>query len=352
MQLRNHTNNFDGLRLIAACMVLVYHSYPLLYRDYYHDWLFNLTGCSSSGSICLDVFFIISGYLITQSFIRQPNCIQFFRSRILRIYPALIAALLIGVFIIGVIFTTLSLSQYFSNYYTWRYFGGLSLYKVQFFLPQVFAEAYHHNHAINGSIWSLSYEWTMYVMLFLMGTIGLLQPKKIFLALHLIVIATAIYFDTHPQLTTQIYLGIRTSFIAHLYGLFMGGALLYIYRDKIKINNWIALITLLIWALSFHTNCCAVISNIALPILIVWIAFAPFKLLKLITATGDYSYGIYIFGFPVQQIIIHLFHGLLNIYLFQFLSLAISLGIAILSYHFIEKQALKWKPNLLQNSLK
>ncbi len=343
MQLRQHQNNFDFLRLMAAMMVVVYHSYPLLYANYYHDWLFNLTGHCSSGSICLDVFFVMSGFLITQSYCRRPTCIEFFKGRVLRIFPALMVSMLLIVLVVGAIFTQLSWQDYFTNAYTWRYFVGLSLFKLQFNLPQVFTENFHHTSSVNGSIWSLSYEWTMYALLFFFGKIGFLKPTKINLILHGLIIGLMVYLDVHPSLTTISFLGIKSVIIVHLYSLFMMGSWLFLLKDKININHLTALVVFMIWVLTFHTVYCAIISVIAIPILVIWFAFLPINIFKKITATGDYSYGIYVFGFPIQQIIIQLTKGNIGIYQMIGLSLFLSLAVAILSYHFIEKPVLNWK---------
>ena len=343
MQERLHQNNFDFMRLIGACTVIVYHSYPLHFEKYYHDWLYDLTGYCSTGSISLDVFFVISGYLITQSFIRRPNFVDFFKARILRIFPALIVAMMLSVFLLGSIFTKATLSDYFSNAYTWRYFVSVSLFKMQFNLPQVFSENYHHTNSINGSIWSLSYEFTMYIFLFFLGVVGLLKPTTINIIIHALLIAIMVYLDMHPDLTTKTFFGIQTTRIVHLYSLFMMGSWLFILKDKIKIDYKIALLVLLIWIGSFHTKYCAWIAVFAVPVLTIWFAYLPIGIFKKITASGDYSYGIYVFGFPIQQIIIHCTKGTLGIYPLIFWSLFFSITVAILSYHFIEKRALKWK---------
>jgi peptidoglycan/LPS O-acetylase OafA/YrhL len=118
---------------------------------------------------------------------------------------------------------------------------------------------------------------------------------------------------------------------------------LFLLKDKIKITHAVALITLLIWVATFHSVYCSIFAVVAVPVLVIWLAYLPINFLKKITTTGDYSYGIYIFGFPIQQIIIHCTKGCIGIYPLIIYSLIGSITIAILSFHFIEQPFLMRK---------
>ena len=328
---------------MGAITVVVYHSYPLLYSKYYHDWLYDLTGYSSSGSISLDVFFVISGFLITQSYCRNSSAQVFFKARMLRIFPAYLMSMLIIALLIGPVFTTLPILDYFENLDTWRFFIGIGLFKLQFYLPQVFTQSYHHTNSVNGSVWSLSYEWVMYFFLFLFGQIGLLKPTKLNISLHAIIIVIMVWFDLNPEFTTIKIAGIQSSIIVHLYCLFMVGSWLFLLKDKFKINHTIGIVTCMVWVATFHTIYYPICALLAIPIMVIWIAHLPINFLRKITSTGDYSYGIYIFGFPIQQIIIQITKGNIGIYPMIISSLFLTLLVAILSFHFIEAPFLKRK---------
>lgn len=110
----------------------------------------DLFGLPAAGSIGRIYFFSISGYLIAQSWDNDPNPYRYITRRALRIFPALIANTVLTVFIIGPLFTSLSLSKYFSNSQTWGYFSNIFLYNT-YSLPGVFEHNTYPN-AINGSL--------------------------------------------------------------------------------------------------------------------------------------------------------------------------------------------------------
>ncbi|MEN9523646.1 MAG: hypothetical protein RL065_2023, partial [Bacteroidota bacterium] len=101
--------------MIGASTVVVNHAYPLLTGKVNHDWLEKLTGTLGTGTFVLDIFFVISGYLITQSLLSKNNAVDFFRARCKRIFPALFASLILSVFVVGFLATQLSANEYFKN---------------------------------------------------------------------------------------------------------------------------------------------------------------------------------------------------------------------------------------------
>jgi peptidoglycan/LPS O-acetylase OafA/YrhL len=151
-----------------------------------------------------------------------------------------------------------------------------------------------------------------------------------------------IYLDNHSEYTTIKLFGIESTRIVNLYVYFMMGSLLYQFKNMWQIKWPIAIAVLLIWIASFHTNYCTTISFLAIPILTIWSAFLPINFLQKITSTGDYSYGIYVYSFPIQQLIIYYTKAQLTIEMMLLLSFLFTLPIAILSYHFIELPALRF----------
>jgi len=125
----------------------------------------------------------------------------------------------------------------------------------------------------------------------------------------------------------------------------MMGSLLYIFNKKFEVKWFFALAILLIWVASFKSEYCSIVSFFAIPILTIWVAFLPIPLLQKITSSGDYSYGIYIYSFPIQQLIIYYTSAQLSIFQMIIWSFVCTLPIAILSYHFIELPAINYKFN-------
>ncbi|MFM2224388.1 MAG: hypothetical protein RJA07_590 [Bacteroidota bacterium] len=346
---RQHKNNFDLLRLIGASTVVINHAYPLLTGNVNHDWFEKLNGTFGTGTLVLNIFFVISGYLITQSLLAKNNAIDFFIARCKRIFPALFFSIILSVFVVGLLATKLSSIAYLSQIDTWKYFVSMSVFKLRFSLPQVFTEPYFHSSSVNGSIWTLAYEWVMYISIFMFGMIGVLQSKWKYLLLHLVIIAAMIFLDQHPQLTTIRLFGIESTRIVNLYVYFMLGSLLFIFKDKFEIKWFYALAIFLIWVVSFKTEYCSIISFFAISILTIWIAFLPISFLQKLTSSGDYSYGIYVYSFPIQQLIIYYTSAQLSILQMIILSFVGTFPIAILSYHFIELPVIKYNFTTLKS---
>src|SRR5882762_7976735 len=150
-------NNFNSLRLLFAVFVVISHCYPLSGATT-GDYLNRLTnGQVSFSFIGLSGFFIISGYLCFQSLERSHTLVSYFWKRIRRIYPGLIAMLLMTVLLCGVVYEG-SWVDYFSSRSVWTYLSSnLLLVKQQMEIDGVFTHN-PYNPAINGSLWSLLYE--------------------------------------------------------------------------------------------------------------------------------------------------------------------------------------------------
>jgi peptidoglycan/LPS O-acetylase OafA/YrhL len=300
-----------------------------------------LTGTLGTGTFVLDIFFVISGYLITQSLLSKNNAVDFFRARCKRIFPALFASLILSVFVVGFLATQLSANEYFKNADTWKYFVSGSVFKLRFTLPQVFTEPYFHSNSVNGSIWTLAYEWVMYFTIFLFGIVGVLKSNLKYFLLHSALIVIMIFLDQNPQLTTVKLFGIESTRMVNLYVFFMMGSLLFIFKDKVEVKGYYVALLFIVWVVSWHTHFSSVIAFFFIPLFTIWIAFLPIPFLQKLTSSGDYSYGIYVYSFPIQQLIIYYSSAQLGIFQMIIWSFVCTIPISILSYHFIELPILK-----------
>ena len=160
-----HRNNLTALRWFAACLVLYGHAFVFLGlpEPLFLQWV-------PLGPLGVYIFFAISGYLVAQSWQRDPSVPRFLAKRALRIFPGLLVCTLLSVFVLGPWLTTLDMATYWRNEHTRGYFTNMALY-MTYHLPGVFAQN-RLPHAVNGSLWSLPIEFFMYLLLALLGMLA------------------------------------------------------------------------------------------------------------------------------------------------------------------------------------
>ena len=330
-------NNFHLLRVIAAFLVFWGHSYVFLglTEPLFLGFKF--------GPLGVIIFFTISGYLISESWSRDDNLIRFFAKRALRILPALVIFVLIAIFILGPFVTTLSVKEYFSNKYTYYYLRNI-FFHISYYLPGVF-ENLRVANAINGSLWSLPVEVAMYILLAL-GSFVTSSKRFIYLTLFIISAVVSIFWANRTDKMVVIYAtDLRQIFITGTY--FWAGAVFFAFDLKRYCSIPRVVISLVILVVLSREPFIVIlypVSLILLPYLILSFGLSPsLKELEWVTKPGDYSYGFYIYSFPIQQLIVMLKPDLdLSIYLV--VCLLLTLPIAFMSWKIIEKPALLMKP--------
>ena len=168
-------NNFDFVRLVAASMVLYSHHFILAGRPEEPK----VFGIISFGHLAVVMFFSLSGYLVTQSWQSDPHIFRFAMRRILRIWPALAAAVIFCALILGPLVTSSPLIDYFENGGTWSYFKNLIIPRA-FHLPGVF-ENNPYPLSVNGSLWTIPIEVLCYMVLGAAGFLGLMKKRSVWL---------------------------------------------------------------------------------------------------------------------------------------------------------------------------
>lgn len=333
----NRSNNFDFLRLLFASLVIVSHSYPLTGKP---EEIGILThGQLDLGSLSVHCFFIMSGYLIMMSLQRSKSPQEYIWKRLLRLYPAYIVLLILTMLFLPVIYTG---SNIFSEKSFWSYFpNALSLYKIQYEVNGIF-ENNPYPKAINGSLWSLSYEFTMYLIL-----VFLFSFRK---SKSLIFIIVVIFLISFYCTTTQTGLLGRTMkkiFLqpAEFYRLctyFIAGSCLVFVNLK-KINfSWLKYLLFFSLIVSLYFGIYKNLSYLLLPILILLIGTSTTQYISNIgKKIGDISYGVYIYGFIVQQTLMYYFR--LETIPLMLASMVITYILSYASWHLIEKKMLTYK---------
>ncbi len=342
-ELNRFSNNFDFLRLFAATLVIFSHCYPLLLGITNLD-PFTLLNYSeiTLGTLAVFIFFIISGYLITISWKKDPFLDNFFLKRILRIYPGYIVVIFGTSFFLGVILTNLSIFEYFKNFDYIGFIYNFSILK-QVYLPGVFQNNPVPD-AVNGSLWILFWEFKMYVLIALLGFFGFLNKKIITL---LIIVYSLVWYSWDMKL-----LFIQNNIILnHLLSpnpvYFLIGSFFALRNEK-AYDYRIAIFLLIAWIIALKSIIFVPFSFIALPYIILTFAHTKIPLINKFWIFGDFSYGLYIFAFPIQQTIVMIAGKHLTISTFFISSFFITLGFAIVSWKMIESNALKLKTRLLK----
>lgn len=328
-----NSNNLTALRWLAALMVLYGHAFVFLGQ---HEPLF--LGMMPLGPLGVWIFFAISGYLIMQSWTHDPHLLRFLLKRALRIFPALTVCILLSIFVLGPSLTTLDMAAYFKSPITWGYLDNIWLY-ITYQLPGVFATN-KVPHAVNGSLWSLPVEFFMYLVVALLGLLK--APRWAWAILALVFIAVSItWARVSPDMLVIYRTDVRQVVICGTY--FVVGAAFYRYQMARFFNlSSVGALTVLWLCLSVSPDLFILGSWFILPFITLGFGLANGAWLSKLTRY-DYSYGIYIYAFPVQQSLIYLYpQQTLSEHLLT--AGPITILLAGLSWHLIEKRALSYKP--------
>lgn len=328
-------NNITLLRHFAAFFVLISHSFDLT-GNFNNEFLRKISGQHISFSkIGLIIFFFISGFLITQSLIFSASIKQFIWKRFLRIYPALIVLMILTVFVLGTFFTTMPLKQYFASSKTWEYLFGASLIRLRFVLPGVF-----HGEGVNGSLWTLPIEFRLYLLLALLSIVGIIKKRLLFFGFILAFTAIAVFV-----ITISFQSNVLSYFIPYLsWGIyFFAGSFVFFIKDKIILDYRILIVLIILWILARDIEIVNVISEIiCFSYFTLWMSFNTPVVFSNFFKENDFSYSMYLYAYPLQQIIIFESGGISPLKLIL-LSLPGLIPLCWASWNFIEKPSLKLK---------
>ena len=327
-------NNFDAIRLVAALSVILSHAIFISQGVEANDPLNLLTGNQCMlGLAGVFVFFAVSGFLITQSFEQTQSPLRYLVKRCLRIFPAYYVCLILTALVLGPIVTTLSVSDYFHRPEPWNYLFYNSFFDIRIHeLPGVLFVNNAVGLEVNGALWSLGCEFDMYLMVMVLGMLRLL---KLPVCLALLALGMAcIHF---PALDFLGGWGWTLSFFA-------SGMVLYKLRHTRVFDGRVALGALAGLALTIPLRQFILLFPVFGCYLALYLALHPKLPIIRATRFGDLSYGLYIFGWPSEQIVIWLLHGQANWWEEFLLATLLAGGLAFCSWHLIEKRALRLKP--------
>ncbi|MEO7336525.1 MAG: acyltransferase [Caldimonas sp.] len=341
-------NNFDFLRFFFASLVVLSHSVPLSTGNESTEPLALITqGQITFGTLAVNCFFIISGFLILHSWVADPSTSQFLKKRCLRIYPAFLIVALLDAFLIAPGFS--------QNGYQ----GVDGRFTIDFALnalrldAKVAAPSFQSNPAsgtVNGSLWSISYEFWCYIGVLALGLAGLALKRRLVAAMLIVCIVLGFVFEWR-HLTPSGWIFGRVfgypPFWARLLPYFLAGMVFYVFRDRIRYSLGGALIATASLAVAcWIPHGLTIVLPIAGAYLIFWFAFLSIPRLRSFTRYGDFSYGIYLYSFPLLQIVaywsVQANGKALSPWSLFLVAWPLSIGCAAISWHLLEKHCIGW----------
>lgn len=334
-------NSFGFIRFAAALLVVFSHSYSI--GNFGTEPLSRVSGGQADfGSLAVAIFFIVSGFLIARSFLTTRGTGRYLWRRALRILPGYWACLLVTAFGFGLGAWLLdhgSVSGFLSSHPSpWEYVHN-NLFVAINRWDAAGAFATNPHHGINGSLWTLIYEVRAYLLLAVLGTLGLLRRRPI-VVIGLVTFMWVL-FVTHRTLAASFALPFYDPFFLRFTIFFLLGAITYILRDHIPFDGRLAVCCAIALVAGSLTHTYRTIEFIPLTYLCLWAAIAlPFVKFNVRT---DLSYGMYIYAWPIQQSLTRL--GVNRATLVPYFAAAVcaTLGMAWASWRFVERPALQFK---------
>jgi peptidoglycan/LPS O-acetylase OafA/YrhL len=303
-QIRLH--NLDLLRFLAAWVVLFSHSWPLALGPGHISRADQLAHAAlplfvNLGEVAVGVFFILSGFLITRSLLTGQDYLRFLAARVLRIYPAILVNTPLVVFGLGLAFTSLPALDYLTAGGTWSYlFNNMRLFGIDYTLPGVFSGNPYPN-AVNGALWTLPYELGAYALTAGLYAVGILSPSRWRSVRVTVLWAALAAMNLWPEYSilsrekTLLLLCYMTGTIAYVTGLFQS-------KQHIGRDIFVSMAVLALWGLAFQQGW-TVARVLGITVLADLILLLALQLPQLPFWRADLSYGMYIYAFPVQQML-------------------------------------------------
>ncbi len=326
----NRHNSFDLLRLGAALAVIFCHHYFIVGYEV-PSWMH----APMIGGVAVMSFFTISGYLVMGSWLRSPDLLGFAFKRLLRLWPGMLAAVLLNVFVFGLLFTSLSASEFLTHPQTQSYFKNLLLYDDVVKLPGVF-EKNPLATLMNGVLWTIPMEVMCYAVLAAVGCLGVFRQRWL---------GTAVLVGYIAVFVLK-YNADFTGTMMHWYeypAYFACGALLALHRERFLAHGSAIVFGLVPIALFFwftglqHTS-----GLVILPALLVYLGHQKSAISHWYSRGGDPSYGIYLSGCPIAQSVYAVWPQM-NFYSSMALTAVLSIALGYVLWHYVESPALALK---------
>ncbi|WP_321951049.1 acyltransferase family protein [Paraburkholderia bannensis] len=331
-----HRNNFNLLRLLFAVGVIFSHSFELLRHL---DPLEGLSAGMSVGTLGVCGFFLLSGYLTAQSWTHEPRSLAFLKKRALRLYPAFIVASALSVFVVGPLGA--STAHYFSDWSAHKFFADLVGLR-QPRTPDVFVNS--PVPSVNGSMWTITFELRCYLLMTVLGLCGAMKRRWAILVLAVAVNGAALYGAPLQAGEQGDALFGVSGFMLWFASLYLAGVCFYLFREHLPLRGRYAAIALVGFGAALFAP--AAVMRAATVTLGAYCLFyvgqrqSPW--LAKLRMRDDLSYGLYLYGWPVTQLLALWLPAIAPLALFASVT-AICVPLAFVSWRGIESPALRLK---------
>ena len=350
--LAGRVNSFGLLRLVLASAVIFSHAFYI--GGWGHDpFLDVFRGQETIGGVAVLGFFAISGYLIAKSAMTNDPA-QFIWRRALRIFPAFWVVLILTALLVGPVFWVLE-GNALSTYFTvgqggpfWYIIGNADLTIRQYGIHDIFAATTPYGltagPVFNGSLWTLSYEWACYLMLWAFILFGVMSRARILitvLAAFLLIVRIA--GEVVPGAGAEILPFLGDNIRVSLTLMFLWGSTFAIWSRRIPLDWRLAVLSVAVVVVTLRYGGFSVLGYPSFAYLLLWLAATLPRQVQWVGAKNDYSYGIYVYGFLIQQITAYFGWYTWGYWPWSLVCLAIAAGCAWLSWHLVEKRAMALK---------
>ncbi|MHC2435551.1 peptidoglycan/LPS O-acetylase OafA/YrhL [Bradyrhizobium sp. USDA 4451] len=328
---RNRPAGFDYMRIVLAASIIGLHSTNVTLGL---GRALEIQSTLRIGvAMILTLFFALSGFLVTASLLRCKSLISFLGLRLLRIAPALAVETTLSAVIIGPAFTELPLAQYFADPKFHAYFLNI-VGDIHYELPGLFL----HNplpELVNSQLWTVPYELWCYVILALLAVTTICFNRVAYLVFMVIAQIALVGYDIARW--DEVPIQLRPHLLVFC---FLAGVGFYLWRDKVPVHRTLCLFALVLCAAALATGR----GDALAPVPAAYIA-CYFGVMNprrsWIVSSGDYSYGLYLYGFVIQQCVAAFGPPVQHWYLNVLISLPLAFGVAVASWHLVEKHALR-----------
>jgi len=334
-------NNFNLIRFAAAGTVVFAHSFIVVTGDRFAGPFVAATG-HDLGYHAVNVFFVASGFLIAGSWLATPSLPAFLSARLLRLWPALLLCAALVTLIVGPGLTALSLHDYLHARGTWEFVPRVvSLIGANSALPGV-ATTLATDPAIDAPLWTLKYEVLCYLALATFGLCGgFSTPRHFWLCMApiMLVLAASSLMPIAHDVTHPFDHIIR-------FGLCFGlGTIARYAAARVPLTAWGVAAAFGFALLARETAAYEFALCLLTAYATIWAALVPSAFLRGFNRLGDYSYGLYIYAYPIQQLLTQRIPRLAPLMLFA-LAMPLALALASISWHWLERPCLARKRDL------